>query len=680
MSILNRKSLGYLILSIVIFTIFSQARIITNLGFPANDGETIEQSSEPISYNFKVIGTYNQATKVVDVNVQGDLAFIADEDQGLVILNISQPENPTFLSKYQIEDESVYDIKIKNNTCYIAHGRAGLVILDITNISAINKKSRYDVGGTVWKLHLKDEIIFVVNRNYGIDIVDINDITAPFRISRYEGQPLDVLVQESLMIVAAGFSAGIEIVDIEDLANPVKKSEIKTELEDTVGLSISGENVFVATQENGLKIIDISNDRRPKVISYYNDEGPGRTWSVEVKGNFVYLADEKEGLEVLDITNIRAPKEIGQLIVPQGQTYDLAVKDDHIYLADYSNGLDIITWKVAQPNPVAESYQVIDKGSLNFNNSVGPFEIDTILGNETLGLNLSLLFDVGLKSPINITIEAPTAIEAGKDINLRVRITAEASKFWATFRGSLAFITPAGSATIASLEDAGIPSVLELAAFKTFIGENLTMDTNLQPFILWQQNLLNYTLKFIMTPYFNITGTAIVEGKINAEEMLYQLEWTKDKEELIIPITIPQTENNYSLLLEDFQFNIDDLRLDLYEIKFALIAEEIVELYNWTININELAFLNKQNIQKTKLGKIIFYPEQPNNRTLFFLDGIYPLGDYLIVIPFTKGSGLPLWAIILFLLSLILLLAIPWIIIIASSREKKPRQRERENE
>jgi hypothetical protein len=65
------------------------------------------------------------------------------------------------------------------------------------------------------------------------------------------------------------------------------------------------------------------------------------------------------------------------------------------------------------------------------------------------------------------------------------------------------------------------------------------------------------------------------------------------------------------------------------------------------------------------------YPNQPNNNTLLFLDGIYPLGYFIIMVYFTGGINLPPWSILLLILGIITVMVLPWILIFTSSRQRR---------
>lgn len=645
-----------------------------------HSAQLVDEDAKIFSYNLKEIGEFNGATTVVSVAVKDNIAFLADEIQGLIAVNIADKTNISVLGTYQDADESVYDVLIRDNHAFLAHGRAGFKIVDISDPTNMVAVGAYDDGGTIWSLFIDNNIVYSVDRTSGIEILDISDLANPVEISQYDGHPFDVFVMENYAYIAAGISAGLEIVNLKDIENPRKVAEIDEGIEDAVGIVVSGKYAYLATRDTGIKVIQISNPNRPKIVGQYKDLGSGRAWDVKLDNRFLYVADEKDGVEILDISDPTNPKEIAQYIDNEiGQSFSLMLEDELIFVADFADGLEILTWRVAEPNPTPYNYVIVDSGSLNFNHSIGPFEINQFIGNESLGLNLSLFMDVGLTSPINITVEAPERVSAGEETNVKIKLTAEASTFWAAFRGSLSFVTPLGSSDLISLADAGIPEYLNLSAFKTFIGRNLTVNTNLNPVILWEDTILNYTLSFVMTPMFNITGSATVSGNINNNGEILALDWFMDNEEVLVPITIPEeVKDFYSIPLEDFQFNIDDLNLDFYSLKFALNALGVVELYSWTLNFTDLMLLGglEASSKNINSGLETFSPTAENDTTLLHLDGVYPLGNFIVTLHFTGKVSLPPWAIFLSIFGAIVALITPWVLIFSQMRRKKSTQAE----
>ncbi|MBN1331227.1 MAG: hypothetical protein JXA54_17290 [Candidatus Heimdallarchaeota archaeon] len=653
------------LMSLILLSTFTQVNLITTIY--AIENPKVENTPSTANFNLRKIGQFTDANKIVDVEIVGTLALLADESQGLLVVNISDYHVITLLDSYKDDTNSVYDIIVQGQLAFLAHGQSGIKIIDFSDPENIIEVGGFNDGGLAWKVFLKENYLFVVDRLHGIEILNATNKNNLIKIGLYEGQPYDIFVRDDLAFIAAGINKGLEIVDISDLSSPKKIGETEVFFEDTIGLFVQDDFVFTANKEKGMKIINVNRVRHPKVVAEYNVEEGSKIWAIEVDNGFAYLASEAKGVLILDITDKLNPYRIGQYFNENsGKTFNLAVVNDLIYLASFDAGLEVITWRIGKPIPTANDYKIIDSAILNFNKSVGPFAIDALLGNETLGLDLHLYLDLGLLSPINITVEAPSKINPGDLLNLIIAINGESSYFWGRFEGTIAFRTPIWSSELFSLEDVGIPEHIKLNAFHTFIGENITMKDAIYPITLWSQELLNYSLSLVMIPTFTVTGSAIVTAKINNSVNLYELDWIQDNDRVIVPIKIPEeAEKIYAIPLENLQFNIDELLLDLNKIRFDLLLYDLIPIYSWEINISnfDLEPSLKENL-------VLWVPNQINNNTLFFLDGIFPLGDFLIVLNFTGKIQLPTWAVLLTLLGIITLIILPFALIIISSRKK----------
>ena len=58
-----------------------------------------------------------------------------------------------------------------------------------------------------------------------------------------------------------------------------------------------------------------------------------------------------------------------------------------------------------------------------------------------------------------------------------------------------------------------------------------------------------------MIPFFNVTGSAVISARINNTIKYFDLTWTQDRDQIIIPIQVPnEAEDFYALPLEELQF------------------------------------------------------------------------------------------------------------------------------
>ena len=105
------------------------------------------------------------------------------------------------------------------------------------------------------------------------------------------------------------------------------------------GVAVSGSYAYVADDEKGLRIINISNPSRPYEVGYYDT--PGYAYGVAVSGFYAYVADGYEGLRIINISNPSRPYEVGYYNT-LGYARNVAVSGSYVYVADGYAGLRII--------------------------------------------------------------------------------------------------------------------------------------------------------------------------------------------------------------------------------------------------------------------------------------------------------------------------------------------------
>ena len=97
-----------------------------------------------------------------------------------------------------------------------------------------------------------------------------------------------------------------------------------------MGLTVSGNHVYVADGDSGLQIIDTSNPGSPEIVG--SADTPGRAYDVSVSGDHAYLCGGYPGLCVIDISLPDTPVIIGTVITT-GTAESIAISQAGVFLA-----------------------------------------------------------------------------------------------------------------------------------------------------------------------------------------------------------------------------------------------------------------------------------------------------------------------------------------------------------
>ncbi|GAG98441.1 unnamed protein product, partial [marine sediment metagenome] len=139
-------------------------------------------------YNFDQINS---------IRSQGNLLFLADNSNGLKVLNISNPMNPALISQYGDTYNNTLDIAIQGKFAYIADGIDGMEIIDISNPVSLQKIGNWSNGYNVTNILISDSLAFLSIQDFGIEILNISNPQSPIKVSNWTNNrnPSNVVVK-----------------------------------------------------------------------------------------------------------------------------------------------------------------------------------------------------------------------------------------------------------------------------------------------------------------------------------------------------------------------------------------------------------------------------------------------------------------------------------------------------
>ncbi len=266
---------------------------------------------------------------VNDVKVRGDYAYCADID-GLIIIGISDPENPTFISQLYCQGQGE-GIHISGNYAYLADGESGLQIIDVSDPSNPTFAASYDTPGNAYGVFVSGSYAYLADRGSGLQIIDISDPTSPLFAGSLDtpGDAYGVFVSDSYAYLA-DMGSGLQIIDVSDPSSPTIAAGYDTP-GITCGVFISGSYAYLADRDPGLQIIDVSDPLIPMYAASYDP--PGAACRVFISGGYAYLGAWGSGLQIINVSDPLNPMYAGGYDTP-GSSYGVFVAGDYTYVAD----------------------------------------------------------------------------------------------------------------------------------------------------------------------------------------------------------------------------------------------------------------------------------------------------------------------------------------------------------
>ncbi|MBC2716168.1 MAG: hypothetical protein HF978_12745 [Desulfobacteraceae bacterium] len=257
---------------------------------PEKEGLRIHQiSTSNQAAVFTFTGFCTTPGTASDIDVYGDFAYVADGQQGLQILRITDKTSPVITGNYDTSGDAG-GIFIDGNYAYVADGDQGIVIINITDKSNPTLTANLETDGFSRKIFGSEDYAYVAADDQGLHIINIFDKTNPEITGSYDtpGTARGIYVKDNYAYVADG-EKGILIIDISDKTTPILTGTLDTD-GFAENISVSANYVYVADGKNGLCTIDAFNPSQPVSISEWSYNSPGITTDV-FSG---YFTDDEE--------------------------------------------------------------------------------------------------------------------------------------------------------------------------------------------------------------------------------------------------------------------------------------------------------------------------------------------------------------------------------------------------
>lgn len=303
-----------------------------------------------------VIGVWQQTLHSEHFHVQGYYVYIADQDFGLRIVDITEPTNPIPAGELELWAGAV-DIAAVGNVAYVVDGwnGVGMWLVDVANpySPAIVREpmgpsplySRVEIDGQFACAYSMRGYIRVYDATMPDQPVRVGDVT----VRRFR----DFSLASGFACVASGPS-GLRSIALAGHEEPAEMGSFDTG--SALSIALQGEYAYIANDDHGLRLVDIADPQHPVVLS--DTETGYRAVDVAVQGSYAYIADYWAALHIIDVSDPFHPHEVGVLDSLDSFVSAVAVSENRVFLATYTDGLVVID--VSNPDSLFVSAQVED--------------------------------------------------------------------------------------------------------------------------------------------------------------------------------------------------------------------------------------------------------------------------------------------------------------------------------
>ncbi|MCK9400833.1 MAG: T9SS type A sorting domain-containing protein [Bacteroidales bacterium] len=191
------------------------------------------------------------------------LPFPNEDTKGLYVFNISDPENPQFISRYATLASTAQDIHAWEDYVYVADGSGGMEVIDVSDPFLPYTVGYCSLPDGATGIDISWPFVFISDYILGgVQVVDVTVPEFPFVTAYYKPSgvfAMGVTVDENYAIVGDGV-AGFQVYDLLTA----------TSIDNTSGLNISELSLF-PNPSRGLRKICFSLEKSSWVILKISD-------------------------------------------------------------------------------------------------------------------------------------------------------------------------------------------------------------------------------------------------------------------------------------------------------------------------------------------------------------------------------------------------------------------------
>lgn len=297
-----------------------------------NNNETLT------AIRLKYLGEY-PLSKIYNVFVSGNYAYVSAYNSGMIALNISDPENIVSAGSYPAN--SAMDCYVSGSYCFVADGQFGLRALDVSNPDNISEAGNCSISGTAVGIKVVGSNAFIAAKEGGLRIVDITlpDEMATLGYFDTEGSAVNVFVSGNYAYVADSAS-GMRIINVTDPNNLAEAGFYSVANNAAEDVFVSENHAYIAFGYSGIHVVDISNPASPTLEKIIDTTGYAK--HVNVVGNYAYISDLNNGVVMYDISSLSTPALVSKYSAESSQIFFPTIIGDKIYAPLDNIGLVIL--------------------------------------------------------------------------------------------------------------------------------------------------------------------------------------------------------------------------------------------------------------------------------------------------------------------------------------------------
>ncbi|MEK6537869.1 MAG: hypothetical protein AABZ46_01890, partial [Nitrospirota bacterium] len=191
-------------------------------------------------------------------------------------------------------------VVVEGNHAFLADGENGVEIVDVSDSSRPRLIARYKTREIPKAIAFSKGNIFIAEGNGGLEIADVSNIDTPEKVKEFSADFIsDISIKESIAYVADNDS--LLILDVSDpgLIKKISRKKVGYKIKD---IFMSNDNMYIAS-DGKIAMFDITKPDKPALSAEY-DIVHGTSNIFIGEDGYIYMAAGSDGLRVLVVDDV----------------------------------------------------------------------------------------------------------------------------------------------------------------------------------------------------------------------------------------------------------------------------------------------------------------------------------------------------------------------------------------
>jgi hypothetical protein len=294
----------------------------------------------------------DQGDVALDVVVQSGNAFLINY-RGLSIVDVSVTAKLRRVGGFLYSDPyttpygTYPHLAVSGRYAYLPDYQT-VSVLDVSDPGTVQEVGNYYSGGSAYgrsdfvlSVQVSGSSLYVTDYGIGLQVLDISKPENPRYSTGYSCQHCSALeVDTSRHFAFVGSDQGLIVVNLD---SPSEKAILPLDGFRPQQIILSNQRLYIAAEEAGLMIIDVSNPMRPRQLGQL--DMPGSAQDVFLAGSVAFIADGEAGLRVANVKDPSHPFELASWETPDA-AMGVFVVGNRAYLAAADAGLVVIQFSL----------------------------------------------------------------------------------------------------------------------------------------------------------------------------------------------------------------------------------------------------------------------------------------------------------------------------------------------